>query len=196
MRRACSALALVLLAGCGDTPLAEALRARPEALPVVQRVPGPALIVQGGRQPVTFVAVQATGARRLWRADGGLAMATDGARIVATAGLGQMLVATRLDGADPLEDPAALLGRQATSRRVVDLQGAARDPASMRFGVALECRLEGRQDGAFVVVSERCAGGGIGFTNRFWAPVEGGAVVRSEQWVGEGVPMLSVEHVQ
>jgi hypothetical protein len=190
-------LPLLLLAGCGDTPVGEALRGAvaPAPAPVVAVVPvaGPALLVTGGRRPLAFALVQESGERRLWRAEGGVAIATDGARIVATAGLGPVLAATRFEGPDPLQDPRNLAGRAATARRTVDMQGADRDPGSMRFGLLLECRLTGQAQGGFVVVEERCSGPGGAFTNRFWAEAGSGLVRRSEQWVGPGMPMLTVE---
>lgn len=196
-RRILPAWLALALAGCGDTPAGEALRdsLMPPPIQAAALPAGPALLVSGGRWPTAFALVQDAGGRRLWRAEGGIALATDGARIVATAGLGQMLVATRFEGPDPLEDPRALLGRSAAARRTVDLQGAARDPASMRFGLLLECRLDGRAEAGFVLVTERCAGAAGGFTNRFWAAPATGAVQRSEQWVGDEVPTLAVEAI-
>lgn len=187
-------LPLLLLAACGDTPFGEALRgvAVPEP-PRPVAVAGPALLVTGARRPLAFALVQESGERRLWRAEGGVAIATDGARIVATAGLGPVLAATRFEGPDPLQDPRALAGRAATARRTVDMQGADRDPGSMRFGLLLECRLTGQGEGSLILVEERCTGPGGAFTNRFWADAGSGLVRRSEQWVGPGMPMLTME---
>lgn len=191
MARAAGLILLAaLLAGCGDTPAGEALRrvGAPAAQPATP-VAGPALLLAAPRR-ATLVPMQQTGARRLWRGEDGIVLATDGARIVGTAGLGQMLVATRVEGADPLDDPRALLAGGGTARRVVDLSGADRDPASMRFGLALDCTLRGQADGAWIIIEERCAGAGISFTNRFWALAETGQVARSEQWVGDAVPAV------
>ena len=191
-------LPLLLLAGCGDTPVAAVLRdalATPAA-PVVAPPPGrPALRVTGGRRPLLFSLVQESGGRRLWQAPGGVALATEGARITATAGFGQMLVASRLEGPDPLQDPRSLAGHPATLRRLVDLQAADRDPGSMRIGLVLQCQLSARPEGAWLVVEEACSGAGPGFTSRFWAEAETGAIRRSEQWVGDDVPLLTVEPV-
>lgn len=137
--------------------------------------------------------VSEAGGRRLWRGSDNVAIATEGARVVATAGLPQMVVTTRFDGPDPLADPRALVGRQASLRRVVDLSGATRDPAGMRFGLALDCVLRGQADGEWILVEERCAGGGVAFTNRFWAVAATGTVIRSEQWAGEAIGMLSLQ---
>ncbi|WP_237216623.1 YjbF family lipoprotein, partial [Falsiroseomonas oryziterrae] len=122
--------------------------------------------------------------------DGGVAVATDGPRVVGTAGLGPVLMATRLDGPDPLADPRALLGREASARRTVDLGAAGGDPNAMRFGLVLDCRLAGRMDGAWLLVEERCAVDGRSVTNRFWADPATGAVRRSEQWAGDAAPLV------
>lgn len=176
------------LAGCGNVPGASR-----GADPAVARAPveGPALLLLAPRR-ATLLPVGETGTGRLWRGEGNIALATDGARVVATAGLPQMVMATRFDGPDPLDDPRALAGRQASSRRTVDLAGADRDPAGMRFGVALDCTLAGRAEGGWILVEERCTGEGIGFTNRFWADPASGAVRRSEQWAGAGLGALSL----
>lgn len=158
--------------------------ALPFGSPAPPPVDGPALVVTAPRA-VSLTPVQQAGPRRLWRGDGNVAVATDGARIVATAGFGQMLMATRFDTPDPLENAAILLGAEAPARRSVDLQGSARDAASMRFGVALDCVLRASRDGAWLVVEEACRGAGLAFTNRFWADPATGTVRRSQQWAGE-----------
>ena len=151
----------------------------------------PALLLQGPRRAV-LAPVSGTGARQLWRGPGNIALQMDGARIVATAGLGQSVMATRLDGPDPIEDPRALVGREATARRTVDLAGADRDPASMRFGLTLDCVLRGRAENDWIVVEERC-GGAASFTNRFWADPATGIVWRSEQWAGDAFALLQLQ---
>jgi hypothetical protein len=103
-------------------------------------------------------------------------------------------MATRFEGGDPLDDPRALLLGEAFARRSVDLAGEDRDPAGMRFGVVLECRLRGREEPGWIVVEERCTGGGGAFTNRFWVSPEAGVVLRSEQWAGEEVGALTLEY--
>jgi hypothetical protein len=152
---------------------------------------GPALLLGGPRSAVLPLA-QAEGPRRLWSSAEGIAIATDGPRVVGTAGLGPMLLANRPEGPDPLADPLALDGREARQRRVLDLSGPDRDPATMRFGVVLNCTLAGRADGAALLVEERCAGERIGFANRYWVDRGTGAVTRSEQWGGEEMPMLRI----
>lgn len=184
-----------LLAGCGDTPTAEALRALMPggaAEEVAAPASGPALLLLAPRRAV-LLPVSVTGDRRLWRGEGNIAIATEGARVVGTAGLGQTLASTRFEGPDPLEDPRALVGREAAARRSVDLAGADRDPGSMRFGLLLDCVLQGRTEPGWILVEERCEGDGISFTNRFRADAATGTVRHSEQWAGEGVGMLSVE---
>ncbi|WP_135467616.1 YjbF family lipoprotein [Crenalkalicoccus roseus] len=190
-------LALVL-AGCGETPWS-GLRASlspPAALPAIGVPEGPALRLTLGGRASHAALLQELGERRLWRTDSGFVVATDGARVVATSGLAEVLAATRFEGPDPLAHPAALLGRGAAARRLVDLMRADRDPKGMRFGVEIECRLRAfpTAEAGLLLVEERCRGGGRGgFTNRFWVEEEGGAVLRSEQWIGPGLPPLVLE---
>jgi hypothetical protein len=187
-------LLLPLLAACGQTPAAEALRmgtARP-AVAEAAPVQGPSLLLQGPRQAV-LVPASGTGTRQVWRGEGNVALATDGPRVVATAGLAQAVMATRFDGPDPLKDVRALTGREAAARRTVDLAGSDREAASMRFGIVLDCVLRARPDAGWLLVEERCAGAVPSFTNRFWADPATGVVWRSEQWAGDGVGMLSLQ---
>lgn len=187
--------ALVLLAGCGDTPAGQALRHMAPALGMAEApmppVEGPALVLLSPRR-VVLVPAGGAGPRRLWRGEGNIAIATEGGRVVATAGLGPVLVASRAEGPDPLDDARALVGRQAAARRTVDLAGADRDPSGMRFGVVLDCVLAGREEGEFAVVEERCVGDRIGFTNRFWVRRDTGAVAQAEQWAGDGLGLLQM----
>lgn len=183
------ALALLGLGGCGDTPIAAALGG--SAAPPIQATgmapAGPVLRVSGGRRPFLFTLVQESGDRRLWRAEGCAALATEGPRITAIAGLGPGLSATRLDQPDPLEAPRALLGRPATVRRSIDLRGADGEAAGLRFGLTLSCRLSAAAEGAWLVVTEACTGPDIAFQNRFEAEAATGRVLRSRQWVGDAV---------
>ena len=186
--------ALLLLSACGQTPAGEGLRLAPATPPqvVAPEPPGPSLLLEGPPR-VVLVPISGNGARQVWRGPGQVALATDGARVVGTAGLAQMVMATRLDDPDPLEDARALVGRDARARRTIDLAGADRDPASMRFGLVVECALRGRAEAGWIVVEERCGGDVAAFTNRFWADPATGIVWRSEQWAGDAVPMLRLQ---
>jgi len=184
--------AMVFLPPAGRAPAA-ADEAPPDSeLPAAAEVlpAEPSLLVTVGRRRVVATLVQHNGEQRLWRSgDGRLALATDGARVVATSGLPVVLSGSRLDGPDPLEEPAALIERPATARRSVDLADADRSPAAMRFGVRLDCRLRAAPVPGALLVEERC-GGAASFTNRYWAVPETGGIWRSEQWVGGEEPML------
>jgi hypothetical protein len=173
-------LLAALAAGCGGAE-------RPAAPVAATPVAGPALVASAPRAAV-LRPLPATGPRRIWRGEEGVAVEMQGARVVATAGFGQMVMATRFEGPDPLDDPRALLAAPAQARRLVDLSGADRDPAGMRFGLTLDCTLRGRQEGPAILVEESCAGGGLAFTNRFH--VAGGTVTQSEQWIGDQLPAL------
>ncbi|UFN47478.1 YjbF family lipoprotein [Roseomonas sp. OT10] len=202
------------LAGCGDTPFSDVLRMslllpplgpsgppQPEELapppdtlpPATESAPGePALLVSIGSRRATATLLQQNGEQRLWRSASGLVVATDGARVVATAGLPVWLTATRLDGPDPLDDPGALAERPAVFRRSVDLMRSSRSPDGMRFGVSLECRLRAVRQEEALLIEERC-GGGASFTNRYWAVPETGSIWRSEQWVGGDRGLMVIE---
>lgn len=157
---------------------------------------GPAIQLRLGRREATASLIQRQGSYRLWRAPGGVVVATDGARVVATAGLPQMVMATRFDGPDPLEDPRALLRRGAEARRLVDVSGERRDPAGMRFGLAFDCRLRAysTEEEGVLVVEERCRVPGMrAVVNRFWAREATGRVEHAEQWIGPGVAPLALD---
>lgn len=149
----------------------------------------------GSRRGVATL-LQEEGDRRLWRTPGGVAVATDGARVVATAGLRQVLAATRFDGTDLLAQLPELGVGQWRATRVVDLMRSATDPTRMRFGVRLDCSMTVApapiED--TLLVTETCRGGAR-FTSLFWADARSYAVFRSEQWVGDDLPPLVVEVV-
>jgi hypothetical protein len=174
------ALAL-LLAGCA---------APREAPPAAMAAQGPALVMTA---PRAVVLRPVEGLPGLWRAEDGVAVELRNGRVVATAGLGPILVATRFDTPDPLADPRALPGREVVARRGVDLAGADRDPAGMRFGVALTCTLRGREEAGWLLVEERCAGDGADFVNRFWAEPGTGRIRRSEQRAGSLPAVMVLE---
>lgn len=194
------ALALCLAtAACGSLPRMDDLFAREERPPplaiaaTARAVEEPTLRIAQGRRQAMAVLVQQNGEMRLWRSPEGLVVATDGARVVATAGLPLWLAASRIDGEDPLDNPEAIIGRTVPMRRSVDLMRRNRSPEDMRFGVALDCRLRARRTGESILVEEGCAGGGHRFVNRYWAEGENGAVWRSEQWVGDDDEPMKVE---
>jgi Group 4 capsule polysaccharide lipoprotein gfcB, YjbF len=203
-------LLLLSLCACGDTPLRSAWADLSRRLPADNPLPaeaseggtdaGPAALqLRIGRRTAQATLLSEQGERRLWRAGAGVVVATDGGRVVATSGLREVLVATRFDGPDPLANPAELLDRPAEARRLVDLMRSDRQPEGMRFGIALRCRLSASplaEDGAVLVVEERCRAGSAGggaHTNRFWADAATGTVLRAEQWVGPGMPPMLVD---
>ena len=147
----------------------------------------------GSRQGVATL-LQEEGDRRLWRTPGGVAVATDGARVVVTAGLRQVLAATRFDGTDLLARLPELGVGQWRATRVVDVMRSATDPTRMRFGVRLNCSMTVApapiED--TLLITETCSGGAR-FTSRFWADARSYAVFRSEQWVGDDLPPLVIE---
>ncbi len=179
-----TAVLLLLLAACAAEP--EAPRAEAPA-------PADALVMEAPRRAVLRPA-GGTAPRRLWRDGEGLALETEGPRVVATAGLGPALMGTGLDGADPMADPRAIPPSGLVARRVVDLGDDRRDPAAMRFGVLLSCTLVPRAEGAWLLVEEACRGDGVSFAGRFRAEASTGRVVASEQWAGEGLPALLLRH--
>ncbi len=147
----------------------------------------------GSRRGVATL-LQEEGERRLWRTPGGVAVSTEGARVVATAGLRQVLAATRFDGTDLLARLPELGEGEFRATRVVDLMRSATDPSRMRFGVRLDCRMTvgPAPIEETLLVVETCRGGAQ-FTNQFWADARSYAVFRSEQWVGDDLPPLVVE---
>jgi hypothetical protein len=201
--RVLALLSLLLLAACGNAGSGDFTRTifgdgEPDRLAIAEaeagEVEGPATLRIGlGRRTATAALIHAQGNRRLWRAPGGVVVSTDGARVVATSGLPTVIMTTRFEGPDPLADPRALLERSAETRRLVDLSGAGRDPASMRFGLAFDCRLRAVRSGEGVLmVEERCRVPGLSpVTNLFWVDEASGQVIQTEQWVGTGLrPMV------
>lgn len=205
----------MLLAACGASGGAEILRAAPwpgpaiaallpaegereaawDAAPPDAPAGAPALLLRLGSRRGLARLVQEEGERRLWRTPGGVVVATEGARVVATAGLRQMLAATRFDGADPLARLAEPGGEEWRGTRVVDLMRSGTDPARMRFGVRLDCRLRAEPAPEETLLVRESCRGDARFENRFWADARSRAVFRSEQWIGDGLPPLVVEVV-
>ncbi len=141
--------------------------------------------------------VQEQGRQRIWRGRDGLVIATDGARVTGTAGLPNVLVATRFDDGDPIQSPVAIRGNPRDSRRVVDLATPDRDPRNMRFGLVVQCRVFGRMepDEAGMTVVERCTSPNFRpFRNWFYVDIGTGTVTDSEQWVGPDTPPLRMAH--
>ncbi len=190
-------MALLGLAGCdtltGGEPdrlaiaAAESAEAEGEGVEVIR--------LSLGRRQASATLIQQQGSRRMWRAPGGVVVATDGPRVVGTAGLPQMVMGTRFDGTDPLSDPRALLARSAEARRLVDISGASRDPAGMRFGLSFDCRLRAAEtEDGYILVEERCRVPGLSpVLNRFWADRETGVVGYAEQWIGPGLGPLALD---
>ena len=219
--RAGTALVLLLLAGCtraGDLDVTRALTGglltdralglggqgqprEPDRMAIAEAESDEEEGVQTvrmalGRREANATLIQEQGQRRLWRAPGGVVVATDGVRVVATSGLPQMVMATRFDGPDPLEDPKALIGRSVEARRLVDVTGASRDPATMRFGLSFDCRLRGfrTEEEHTILVEERCRVPGFSaVNNRFWADERTNRVGFAQQWVGPGIGPLSLD---
>ncbi|MBR0652530.1 YjbF family lipoprotein [Roseomonas terrae] len=208
-------LALLLTGACGSSPddgivpsalvptaVTEALFGTGEPVGEWENTPSepadgePALRLHLGSRRGIATLLQEEGDRRLWRTPGGVAVATDGARVVATAGLRQTLAATRFDGTDLLARLPELGEGQWRATRVVDLMRSATDPTRMRFGVRLDCRMTVGPAPAeeTLLVTETCRGG-ASFTSRFWVDARSYAVFRSEQWVGDDLPPLVVEVV-
>jgi hypothetical protein len=207
-------LSALLLGACGNTSGADVLRVMVWPIPLPESLfepstalteaewssPGDAIqaaaalsLTLGSRRGVAAL-VQEEGERRMWRTAGGVVVATDGPRIVATAGLREVVASTRFDGVDPLSRIGELDATPVTGARVVDVMRSETDPARMRFGLRLNCRVSAgpAEVADTLLVSETCRGA-ASFTNRFWADARTYAVFRSEQWVGENLPLLVIE---
>ncbi|MES2713912.1 MAG: YjbF family lipoprotein [Pseudomonadota bacterium] len=204
---------LALLSACGETATSDILRVLVWPIPVPSfdgtptdrnararwddaassRPPrGPAVSLTLGSRRAVARLVSTQGERRTWRSSGGVVVVTEGARIVATSGLYDVLATTRFEGPDPLDNPRALVTREGRVRRIVDLMGSDREPARMRFGLILDCSLQAREEAGALLVEEECEGG-ASFSNRFFANAETGAVFRAEQWVGDRISPLEIE---
>jgi hypothetical protein len=205
---------LLLLAACGNTTGADVLRVMVWPIPVPDDLFGssdsrreaswdgttaPAqaeaalALTLGSRRGVALL-VQEEGERRLWRTSGGVVVATEGPRVVGTAGLREVLASTRFEGADPLARIGELGSTPVAGARVVDVMRSETDPARMRFGLRLECRVSAgpAEVEDTLLVRETCRGAAR-FTNRYWADARSFAVFRSEQWIGEDLPPLLLE---
>jgi hypothetical protein len=185
-----------LLGGAGLTGLApQGQLLPPEAMASLAVPPeGRALWVEFGEAAGPAHPIRQEGARRFWRMDQGLVLVTEAARVVATAGLPTMLLANAAIGEDPLRR-AAPLGpaplRLAHSLDVADADGR---PEQMRFGQVVQCRIEAEEPaiGGVIERQEVCEGAAF-FTNRFWFRAADRVLIRSEQWIGQGVAPLRLE---
>jgi hypothetical protein len=212
--RAWVVLANLVLAACGNSTATDVLRVMVWPIPIPEGLfdateaipqadwdtPGGAVRAEtalglslGSRRGIATL-VQEEGERRMWRTAGGVVVATEGPRIVATAGLREVVAATRFDGIDPLTRIGELTETPVSGARVVDVMRSETDPSRMRFGLRLNCRVSAgpAEVEDTLLVRETCRGAAT-FTNRFWADARSHAVFRSEQWVGEGLPPLVVD---
>ena len=163
----------------------------------VEEPDGPYLRLAQGRRASDARLISQQGERRMWRTRGGVVVATDGVRVVATAGLPTMVAATRFDGPDPVAEPQSLVARSADARRVIDVMTASRDPGEMRFGIALNCRLSSAPsaEADTVIITETCRGEGMGvIRNRFWMDRDTSSIHTSEQWIGPRTAPLRISH--
>ena len=167
----------------------------PERLaPLVAPPPGRDLWAELGQDAGRARPVREEGPRRFWRMDQGFVFVTEGARVVATAGLPTMLLASAPIGEDPLRRTAPLGPAPVRVAHSVDLSGAEGRPEQMRFGQVLQCRIEAEEPaiGGLIERVEICEGA-AGFTNRFWFRAADRVLIRSEQWIGRGLPLLRLE---
>jgi hypothetical protein len=138
--------------------------------------------------------VREEGPRRFWRVDQGFVFVTEGARVVATAGLPTMLLASAPIGEDPLRRAAPLGPAPVRLAHSFDLAGADGRPEQMRFGQVVQCRIEAEEPaiGGVIERVEICEGAAA-FTNRFWFRAADRVLIRSEQWIGRDVPPLRLD---
>lgn len=171
----------------------EAPARRPDGVDTLQVALGPL------RRPTYAILLQAHGNRKLWRTEDGVALATDGPRVVGTSGLPEILVSARNEGVDPLNDLEGAMSGGLRARRLVDLATASRDPRDMHFGLRIDCRISATPgddpEQQLLLVREACSGPSpIGsFRNYFLVRRHDGAVLRSQQWIGPNLPRLFIE---
>jgi hypothetical protein len=202
MKTATLSLAL-MLGGCGVLGGAALIGSRPPAgqmLPPEQLASlmappaGRSLWAELGQDAGPARPVREEGPRRFWRMDEGFVFVTEGARVVATAGLPTMLLANAPIGADPLRRAAPLGPAPLRLAHSLDLAGADGRPEQMRFGQVVQCRIEAEEPaiGGVIERVEICDGAAV-FTNRFWFRAADRVLIRSEQWIGRDVPPLRLE---
>jgi hypothetical protein len=200
--KAASLLLALMLGGCGvlggaglTAPAPQGQLVPPEALaPLAAPPPGRALWAEIGEDAGPARPVREEGPRRFWRMDQGFVFVTEGARVVATAGLPTMLLASAPIGEDPLRRAAPLGPAPIRLAHGFDLSGAEGRPEQMRFGQVVQCRIEAEEAaiGGVIERVEICEGAAF-FTNRFWFRAADRVLIRSEQWIGRDVPPLRLE---
>jgi hypothetical protein len=185
-----------LLGGAGLTgPAPQGQLVPPEALaPLAAPPAGRALWAELGQDAGVARPVRQEGPRYFWRMDEGFVFVTEGARVVATAGLPTMLLASTPIGGDPLRRAAPLGPGPLRLAHSFDLAGAEGRPEQMRFGQLVQCRIEPEEPaiGGLIERVEICEGAAV-FTNRFWIRAADRVLIRSEQWIGRDVPPLRLE---
>ena len=202
MKTALLSLAL-MLGGCslpggagliGGAPPAGQMVPPEQLAPLVAPPAGRALWAELGQDAGPARPVREEGPRRFWRMDQGFVFVTEGARVVATAGLPTMLLASAPIGEDPLRHAAPLGPAPIRVAHSLDISGAEGRPEQMRFGQVVQCRIEAEEPaiGSVIERVEICEGAAF-FTNRFWFREADRVLIRSEQWIGRDVPPLRLE---
>ena len=192
----------MMLGGCGvlggaglTSPAPQGQLVPPEVLATLAAPPpGRALWAEIGEDAGLARPVRLEGARRFWRMDEGLVFVTEGARVVATAGLPVMLLASSAIGHDPLRSVVKPGPGPVRLAHSLDMTGANGRPEQMRFGQVVQCRMEAEEPaiGGVIERVEICEGAAV-FSNHFWFRAADGVLIRSEQWIGRGLPPLRLE---
>ncbi len=192
----------MMLGGCGllggaglTSPAPQGQLVAPEALgPLAAPPAGRALWAELGQDAGVARPVRQEGPRYFWRMDEGFVFVTEGARVVATAGLPTMLLANTPIGDDPLRRAARLGPAPVRLAHSFDFAGAEGRPEQMRFGQVVQCRIEAEEPaiGGVIERVEFCEGAAF-FTNRFWFRAADRVLIRAEQWIGRDVPPLRLE---
>jgi|1048.fasta_scaffold20733_2 hypothetical protein len=194
---------VLMLCGCGglrgvgfigNPPPAGQMIPPEQLAPLAAPPTGRALWAELGDDAGLARPVRDEGPRRFWRMDQGFVFVTEGARVVATAGLPTMLLASAPIGADPLRRAAPLGPAPVRVAHSFDLSGADGRPEQMRFGQVVQCQI-GPEEPAIGGVIERLevCEGAAAFINRFWFRAADRVLIRSEQWIGRDVPPLRLE---
>jgi len=201
--KAAALLWALILGGCGvlggagltgGSPPAGQMVPPEQLAPLTAPPPGRALWAELDQDAGPARPVRAEGGRLFWRMDDGFVFVTEAARVVATAGLPTLLLASAPIGDDPLRRPAPLGPGPLRIALSLDLAGADGRPKQMRFGQMVQCRIEPEEPaiGGVIERVEICEGA-VAFTNRFWLRAADRVLIRSEQWIGRDVPLLRLE---